>query len=59
MAQTQISPRLDSVPKNPATEDPPLVRLALISIALLFLGLFLFIPVIAVFVQALSSGLGA
>jgi len=61
MAETTLgSPRPPAVePKNPATEDPPLVRLALISIALLFLGLFLFIPVIAVFAQALSSGLRA
>src|SRR6202030_3149630 len=60
MAETQSSPRPPAVePKNPATEDPPLVRLALISIALLFLGFFLFIPAIAVFAQALSSGLGA
>src|ERR1700674_4807327 len=57
MAETLGSPRpLASEPKNPATEDPPLVRLAMISIALLFLGLFLFIPVIAVFAQAASDG---
>src|SRR5712675_1717912 len=60
MPETLSSPRPPAVePKNPATQDPPLVRLALISIALLFLGLFLFIPVIAVFAQALSSGLRA
>src|SRR5258708_28144889 len=60
MIETQSSPRpLVGEPKNPATQDPPLVRLALFSTALLFLGLFLFIPVIAVFAQALSSGLRA
>jgi sulfate/thiosulfate transport system permease protein len=46
-------------PKPPATADPPLVRFALISIALVFLGLFLFIPVAAVFAEALSKGVGA
>src|SRR6266853_1128361 len=60
MVETQSSPRpIAGEPKNPATEDPPLVRLALISIALIFLSLFLFIPVIVVFAQALSSGLPA
>ena len=41
-----------------ATEDPPAVRLALITIALVFLGLFLFLPVIAVFTEALRKGVG-
>jgi sulfate/thiosulfate transport system permease protein len=41
-----------------ATSDPPAVRLALIAIALTFLALLLFIPVIAVFAEALSKGLG-
>src|SRR5260370_35520726 len=54
------SSRLPGIePKNPATQDPPIVRLALISIALIFLALFLFVPVIAVFAQAFSGGLGA
>jgi sulfate transport system permease protein len=51
--------RSDNQPKPPATADPPLVRFALIAIALAFLGLFLFIPVAAVFVEALSKGVGA
>src|SRR6266567_3302267 len=42
-----------------ATADPPLVRFALIALAIVFLGLFLFIPVAAVFAQALQNGLGA
>ncbi len=41
-----------------ATEDPPAVRLTLIAIALVFLGLFLFLPVIAVFTEALRKGVG-
>jgi sulfate transport system permease protein len=60
MPDTPDLPRpLGGMPRNPATEDPPLVRLALISIALIFLALFLFVPVIAVFAQALSGGVGA
>jgi len=46
-------------PKRPGTADPPMVRIALITIALLFLALFLFIPVIAVFAEALAKGIGA
>ena len=46
-------------PGKSATADPPLVRFVLIAIAMLFLGLFLFIPVAAVFTQALEGGLGA
>jgi sulfate/thiosulfate transport system permease protein len=39
-----------------ATQEPPWVRLALISVALAFLTLFLFVPLIAVFVEALKKG---
>ena len=52
LSQSQAEPR------KSATADPPLVRFALIAIAMLFLGLFLFIPVAAVFAQALQHGLG-
>jgi sulfate transport system permease protein len=38
--------------------DPPWVEVALIGVALLFLGLFLLLPLFAVFAQALSGGLG-
>ena len=44
---------------KPGTADPPWVRLALIATALAFLALFLFIPVIAVFTEALRDGVGA
>jgi sulfate transport system permease protein len=40
-----------------ALQDPPLLRFALIAIALGFLGLFLLVPLVAVFAQALSGGL--
>jgi sulfate/thiosulfate transport system permease protein len=45
--------------RKPGTADPPWVRLLLISITLGFLALFLFIPVIAVFAEALENGIGA
>ncbi len=44
-------------PKRPTTE-PALVRWILITGALLFLGLFLVVPLVAVFVQAFSKGIG-
>ena len=46
-------------PKKPGTADPPAVRIALIAIALVFVALFIFIPVIAVFTEALQQGIGA
>ncbi len=41
-----------------ATGEPWPVRAALIALALAFLALFLFLPLAAVFGQALSGGLG-
>jgi len=38
---------------------PGLARLLLIAVALLFLGLFLVMPLLVVFVQALAKGIGA
>jgi sulfate transport system permease protein len=43
--------------KRPTTE-PALVRWILITVAMLFLGLFLVIPLVAVFVQAFAKGIG-
>jgi sulfate transport system permease protein len=42
-----------------ATHDPRWVRWTLITAALLFLGLFLFVPLIQVFAEALRRGFGA
>jgi sulfate transport system permease protein len=42
---------------DPVTE-PPVVRWILTGIALLFLALFLVVPLVAVFYQALSKGIG-
>ena len=41
------------------TQDPPLVKWVLIGIAMLFCLVFLFLPLLNVFVQALSKGWGA
>ena len=41
-----------------AASEPPLIRGLLIGIALVFLTLFLFVPLIAVFYEALRKGLG-
>jgi sulfate transport system permease protein len=42
-----------------ATRDPTVARALFIGVALLFLGLFLFLPLISVIVEALRGGLGA
>jgi sulfate/thiosulfate transport system permease protein len=42
-----------------ALQDPPLVRAALIALALGFVALFLLLPLAAVFAEALSAGVGA
>ncbi len=42
-----------------ALTEPPLVRRALIGASLVFLGAFLFLPLLAVFVFALQNGVGA
>lgn len=42
-----------------ATEDPLWIKLLLISTTIGFLMLFLFVPLLAVFVEALRKGLGA
>jgi sulfate/thiosulfate transport system permease protein len=46
-------------PSPRATSEPAAVRWALTAVALAFLGVFLFLPVVVVFVEALKDGLGA
>ncbi len=41
-----------------AVSDPPWVRALLIGVAVVFLGLFLVLPLITVFAQAFSKGIG-
>jgi sulfate transport system permease protein len=44
---------------RPVATESPLVKWTLISIALLFLGFFLFLPLVAVFVEAFRNGIAA
>ncbi len=44
--------------RSPVTTEPAFVRGLLITLALLFLSLFLFLPIVAVFAQALEKGIG-
>ena len=48
-----------SITRTLATTEPAIVQWALISAALAFLGLFLAVPLAAVFVQALGNGVDA
>jgi sulfate transport system permease protein len=54
-----IAPALRATPTRTGLHDPPLVRLALIGISLLFLALFVVTPLVLVFAQAFSAGIGA
>ncbi len=44
--------------RHRSTNEPPFMRWLLIGITLLFLGLFLVLPLISVFVQGLAKGIG-
>jgi sulfate/thiosulfate transport system permease protein len=55
MSDAQVSRAHNSRPRR----RPKLGRLLLIAVALLFLGIFLALPLLAVFVQALAMGVGA
>ncbi len=46
-------------PQRVATTEPRWIRWTLISLALVFLGFFLFIPLISVFTEALQKGISA
>ncbi|MBV6321358.1 sulfate ABC transporter permease subunit CysW [Duganella violaceipulchra] len=50
------SVRRGELPSAPQTLEPRWVRIALIAIALTFLTLFLFVPLVAVFVEAFRKG---
>ena len=55
-ASTLSTPRR-AAPRR-VTAEPPFVRWLLISVALVFLGLFLFVPLAAVFAEAFAKGIG-
>jgi sulfate transport system permease protein len=54
-ASTLSTPRR-AAPRR-VTAEPPFVRWLLISVALVFLGLFLFVPLAAVFAEAFAKGI--
>ena len=45
--------------RRPATTERPWVRIVLIAVAVVFLGFFLLLPLVTVFVEALRAGLPA
>jgi sulfate transport system permease protein len=56
IATSQYTRYNNKVTKNRAISEPAWIRWTLISIALIFLSLFLFIPLIAVFTEGLRKG---
>ena len=56
---TQLSKYQNKVSSRRATAEPTWIRWSLIAIVLLFLSLFLFLPLAAVFTEALRKGYGA
>jgi sulfate/thiosulfate transport system permease protein len=52
-------PEVNPLASTSAFADPAPARWLLIGVALLFLGLFLFLPLLAIFVQAFEAGAGA
>jgi sulfate transport system permease protein len=58
-AQSAAAPFAPLVQTNAAIGEPRLVRWLLIAATLLFLGVFLLLPLLAVFTQALAGGLKA
>jgi sulfate transport system permease protein len=57
MADAALAPPLGPV-RRAATSEPGFVRVLLIAISVAFLGLFLFLPLVTVFVEALKTGFG-
>jgi sulfate transport system permease protein len=53
-----MSGSTNRAPVSTATTEPPFVRWTLIAVALVFLTLFLFVPLAAVFYEALRKGVG-
>jgi sulfate/thiosulfate transport system permease protein len=64
MIQTKTQPNVIRTKQNQsaiqrATTEPAWVKILLITIAMLFLGLFLFLPLVLVFASALAEGVAA
>ena len=54
----QRTPLLEQGPGRSSTSEPPAVRGLLIGVALAFIGFFLVLPLIFVFVEAFGQGIG-
>src|SRR5882672_9469530 len=54
-AQATVAPPR---PIRPATTESPLARVILIGLALIFMGVMLVLPLVAVFTEALADGIG-
>src|SRR6185503_12413119 len=59
MAATALPLRRSARVAVRATSEPPWVKAALVTLAVGFLGLFLVLPLVAVFAQALEKGWAA
>lgn len=58
-ASSAVKQSTTAATRTLATTEPALVRWLLIGIAMAFLGLFLIVPLVAVFTQALEKGIAA
>ncbi len=58
-ASFAAAPAAPAVKRRPVTSESPAVKWTLIGIALVFLGFFLFLPLVAVFVEAFRNGVDA
>jgi sulfate transport system permease protein len=54
-----VTRTIDTIEPGAALREPRLARYAITSVAVLFLGFFLVLPLVAIFVEALGSGLAA
>jgi sulfate transport system permease protein len=58
VAETTLVAADAAVRREEVTNEPWLVRILLIAVSLIFLGFFLLLPLLTVFVEALRTGLG-
>ena len=59
MTDVAIAPLLTETPRGTVTTERLPIRIVLIVLSIGFLGLFLLLPLVAVFVEAFRAGLGA
>ncbi|RYZ32989.1 MAG: hypothetical protein EOP49_36635, partial [Sphingobacteriales bacterium] len=59
IGNTTITRDATHAPARRATQDPKWVRYVILAFGLTFLTVFLFVPLVAIFIEALRGGLGA